>query len=390
MLIGLDALATTDWWRLHHAYGRATDTPGHLRALLEDDPKGRDKAIDHLFSAIIHQETPWTATGPAALVVAGLLVDERIDRVETMRAELLQFLVCVAEVAVSVRTMTADLERKVAAFDLEPLIDLEDEEGYEEASAFWDAVNRNEEAVEAFGARSQLGCVGAAPAIYKVMLEGLGDHRPFVRSVAGMGAAMLAWHGDVAELGSKLRVLANRADDMDERSAHVLALGELGLSPVDFLNDPSPAVRLCAALAPSLGAHPRATDELLGALEKHACKIDGWFAQKPPQFPQNPRFYVVARLIERVNDFDRLAAAAIAVVRVTKKSCIDDDWGPLLAAAFPKGTGKIDTDAQRRFLTALVRNAKLWGPTLEDTDRWFGQAGLPYDRDACARLAKLT
>ena len=389
ILNGLEALATTDWWRLHHAYGRASDTPGHLRALLGDDPKGRDEAIDHLFSAIIHQETPWTATGPVALVVAGLLVDERIDRVETMRAEMLQFLVCVAEVAASVRTMTADLERKAAAFDLEPLVDLEDDEGYEEASAFWDAVNRNEEATEAFGARSQLGCLGAAPAIYKVMLDGLGDCRPFVRSIAGVGAVMLAWHGDIAELGSKLLALANRADDMDERSAHVLALGQLGFSPTVFLNDPSPAVRLCAALAPSLGADPRATDELLGALEKHAGKIDGWFTQKPPQFLKKPRFDVVARLIERVSDFDRLVAAAIAVVRVTKKSCIDDDWGQLLASAFPKGTGAIDTDAQRRFLSALVRNAKLWGPTLEDTDRWFRQAGLPYDRDACARLAGL-
>jgi hypothetical protein len=379
-------LATTDWRRLHHAYGRAADTPGHLRALLEDDPKARDKAIDHLFSAIIHEETPWTATGPAALVVAGLLADEQIDRVETMRAELLQFLVCVAEVAASVRTMTDDLERKAAAFDLEPLTDLEDDE---EASAFWDTVMQNEEATEAFGARSQLGCIGAAPAIYQVMLDGLGDRGPLVRSVAGLGAVMLAWHGDVAELGSRLLALANRADDMDERSAHVLALGQLGFSPAAFLNDPSPAVRLCAALAPSLSADPGATDELLGATEKHAREIDGWFTQKPPQFPRKPRFYVVARLIERVGDFDRLAAAAIAVVRITKKSCIDDDWGPLLASAFPKGTGAIDTDAQRRFLSALVRNTKLWDPKLEDADKWFRRAGLPYDRDACASLAEL-
>jgi hypothetical protein len=71
-----------------------------------------------------------------ALVVAGLLVDKRIDQVETVRAEMRQFLVCVAKIAASVRTMTADLERKAAAFDLEPLVDLEGDEGYEEASAF--------------------------------------------------------------------------------------------------------------------------------------------------------------------------------------------------------------------------------------------------------------
>jgi hypothetical protein len=34
MLTGLAALENTDWSKLHHVYGRATDTPGHLRALL--------------------------------------------------------------------------------------------------------------------------------------------------------------------------------------------------------------------------------------------------------------------------------------------------------------------------------------------------------------------
>jgi hypothetical protein len=37
MLPGLADLETFDWSRLHHAYGRATDTPEHLRALLRED-----------------------------------------------------------------------------------------------------------------------------------------------------------------------------------------------------------------------------------------------------------------------------------------------------------------------------------------------------------------
>jgi hypothetical protein len=41
MLTGLAALVNTDWSRLHHAYGRATDTPGHLRALLREDVESR-------------------------------------------------------------------------------------------------------------------------------------------------------------------------------------------------------------------------------------------------------------------------------------------------------------------------------------------------------------
>jgi hypothetical protein len=62
MLTGLAALENTDWSKLHHVYGRATDTPGHLRALLREDRASREQAMSHLWSAIIHQGTPWTAT----------------------------------------------------------------------------------------------------------------------------------------------------------------------------------------------------------------------------------------------------------------------------------------------------------------------------------------
>jgi len=114
MLTGLEALAATDWSRLHHAYRRATDTPDHLRALLEDEKRAiRRSTICSLRSSM---ETPWTATGPVARVVAGLLADERTGRVETIRAELLEFLVCVAEVAASVqRTEAAALLRASAS-----------------------------------------------------------------------------------------------------------------------------------------------------------------------------------------------------------------------------------------------------------------------------------
>src|SRR5262245_62712384 len=121
MLTGIAALENTDWSRLHHAYGRATDTPGHLRALLREDLESRQKAMSHLWSAIIHQGTPWTATGPAALVVAGFLSDERIDRGEPMRANLLSFLVSVAKAPEQAGWGIEELER-LAAFDIDPFL----------------------------------------------------------------------------------------------------------------------------------------------------------------------------------------------------------------------------------------------------------------------------
>jgi hypothetical protein len=183
-----------------------------------------------------------------------------------------------------------------------------------------------------------------------------------------------------------LLALARAAEDTDERSSHVLALGDLGYSPVEFLKDTSPAVRMCAALAPSLATDPVAINELLNTLEHHAGQIDEWFAEKPPQFPMRPRFPVIARLTQQVKDFNRLVNAAIAVVAVTAKFCVDFDWGPLLAAAFADGSGRIKVEYQRRFLKALVNKPELWDSTFANAIKWFKRAGLPYDRKACAKM----
>jgi hypothetical protein len=381
LLTGSRALDTADWSRLHHAYGRATDTPGQLRALLQEDPESRRKALSHLWSAIIHQGTPWTATGPAALVVAGLLSDERIDRGEPIRANLLSFLVSVAEAPEQAGLSIEELER-LAAFDIEPFLDSDDDE----------ALYGNEDAANSFSARALLGCIRVAPVLMKVMLEGLTHHRPRVRACAAMGAVTLAkteaLHDHAKDIESRLLALAQAAHDSDERSAHVLALGDLGLSPIEFIQDPSPAVRMCAALAPSLAANPAALAALLNTLERHAGEIDDWFVEKPPQFAMRPRFPVVARLVQQVKDFDRLVTAAIAVVGVTAKICVDFDWGPLLAAAFSDGSGMIKTEAQRRFLGALVEKRELWDPKFGNAFKWFKQAGLPYDRQVCAGRCK--
>jgi hypothetical protein len=378
MLTGIAALEHTDWSRLYHAYGRATDTPGHLRSLLREDLEPREQAMEHLFSAVIHQGSPWTATGPAALVVAGLLSDERIDRDEPTRANLLSFLVSVAE-AVAEGPEQAGLSieelERLAAFDIETLLD---SEIIKDLSVEY--------------ARAILGCIQVAPILMKVMLEGLAHSSPFVRALAAKGAVTLtkteSLRSYAKDLESRLLALARAAQNSDERSAHVLSLGDLGFSPIDFFEDRSPAVRMCAALAPSLAANPVAINELLNALEQHAGEIDDWFVDEPPQFPWRPRFSVVARLIQQVKDFDRLVNAAIALVSVTTKYCVDFDWGPLLTAAFSDGSGIIKTEAQRQFLGALVKKSELWDPMFGNADKWFKKAGLPYDRQSCSRRLK--
>ncbi len=359
--IGLAALEKTDWSRLHHAYGRATDTPKHLRALLEEDADSRKEAVFHLWSAIIHQGTPWTATAPVAMVVAGLLSDERIDRGEPVRANLLAFLVGVADVAAEAGP-TEELALQAA---VEPLPGLDDEE----------AIYQTDEAMEAFYARAVLGCIEVAPLLLTAMLRELDNGNPAVRMRAAMGAVILAKLNSLRyrteEIKSRLLSMAQAAHDTDEQGAHLLSLGELGFSPIDYLADPSLAVRMCAALAPGLAENPIAIEVLIQILQEHAGSIDEWFAENPPQFAMHPRFTVVRRLVEQVRDFGRLAGAAVAVLEVTAKYSVDFDWGLLLAAAFPDESGNISTHAQRRFLSALVEKEDLWDPN-------FGNAA-PFD-----------
>jgi hypothetical protein len=153
---------------------------------------------------------------------------------------------------------------------------------------------------------------------------------------------------------------------------------------LEFLNDPSFAVRICAAMAPGLRGHRDATAVLLDAFNGHVTQIDGWFTDGPPQFVGWPRFYVIDRLLETVKDFEKLADGAIALLPIADKHTVDRDWGKLLAAAFPHGDGVVKSDAQQRFLQALVDQQNLWDRAYANPEKWFRKAGLPYDRKGCA------
>jgi len=382
MLTGIAALEATDWTKLYHAYGRAEDTPAHLRALISGDEAARKAALEHLDSAVLHQGTPWTVTGAAALVIAGMLADDNLkEQLAPVRRDLVAFLGGVAA-ACEPAWANSDKLRMMVEFDWESLPGTPaDEEFYED-----------EEAANAFFARSVLGCVEAVPVLMACMLTELKNADYRIRVQAADGAVILSktevLRHHATGLQAELLAMARAATDSDERSAHILALGDLGYAPREFLADPSPAVRLCAALAPAFAEEPRAIVILIDALEHHAAEIDGWFACRPPQFHVQPRFHIVTCLIERVHDFEKLANAAVAVAAVTSKHCVDGDWGRLLAAAFPDGDGVIKTAAQRRYLRALVNNAGLWDPVYGNASLWFKKAGLPYNRDDCRRLVE--
>ncbi|ROO87005.1 hypothetical protein EDD29_4593 [Actinocorallia herbida] len=60
--IALTGLDDVDWSALDHAYGSADDTPEILRALAANDEGWSDAAYEY-FSAIVHQDTVYPATG---------------------------------------------------------------------------------------------------------------------------------------------------------------------------------------------------------------------------------------------------------------------------------------------------------------------------------------
>lgn len=69
-LAGLDAVP---WNRLHHAYGVATDVPGHLRSLRSSDPEVRQNACAALLGTVYHHGTRWQATRYVVQFVVGLV-----------------------------------------------------------------------------------------------------------------------------------------------------------------------------------------------------------------------------------------------------------------------------------------------------------------------------
>jgi hypothetical protein len=68
----LEGLNTVAWHEIDHAYGPALDTPGHLRALLSDDPEVVSRAILDL-DRTIYEEGGFVC--PAATAVLPFLAE---------------------------------------------------------------------------------------------------------------------------------------------------------------------------------------------------------------------------------------------------------------------------------------------------------------------------
>jgi hypothetical protein len=392
-------LTDTDW-ALSHAYGPAFDTPARLAELADDDPETRMHAVEHLWGAVLHQGTIYPVTPPAARVVAAMLADPRLTTPvssvfgddmyppEPTRAALLAFL---AEVATSAACGGTDAELET----------VECPPGTEErlrrltAGEYEGEWSEEDVAVsEVLTARATLACRSLGPELLAAVEPWLDDVDPAVADAARFAATRLALLVHTHEVTARMVAgLAARASDRaaptDRRASCVRALNELDADTAAFLDDPDPAVRVCAAISASAAGEARAVSEVLAALAALPAS-DHWLAQDNPFVEGWLRFTLVAVAVTRVTDFDQLLPAALAVAAVGTKYTVERDWGPLLAKAFPTPpdpSGAL-TDAQRAYLQALVANDRLWDPSNGNSTFYLRGLGLPTSREECGELAR--
>ncbi|WP_406264186.1 hypothetical protein OH779_13780 [Actinacidiphila glaucinigra] len=375
----------TDWARLFHAYGAATDTPRHLAALRAGRESEVAAALEHLNGAIVHQGTPWPATPPAVRQVAELLAGEHPAGA---RSALLGFLRYAAEAAPG----PAEAEEcRARAFPADGAAIDAWEEAWanadeEEQEALWDG-----EMADLAVLRAAVGVFDALPAVHAAAAVHLTDPDARVRAAAAACVAITAAHPALAGGRQEVvRVLttASRTAGTDERAALAVHLGELGEAPRPLLADPEPAVRVCAALAPALEGDEDADAVLLESLRDPAA-LDAAFGRTPATFPGRPRFTVSAAVCRRVTDPERLLPAALAVLPLLQWRYPNPDLGPYLPLLFPDGwpAAHAATPPQRAYAAALAAHDTLWDPRGGNRGALFAPLGLPDDRSAWRALS---
>jgi len=390
LVLGWQAAEGVDWSRLFHAYGAATDTPAHLRALVGGDLAGQLAALDHLDSAVLHQGTVYSVTPAAVRVVAGLLHESALRRAghqgNLLLPAVLAFLGWAAESAAAAR-----------AGSVEPPLDAAEMDSFYRRLIGGDGEAWKSPLVGALMHRAVIDLRQSAPELIEAVVEFVDDQELAVRIDAAGALARVGVLSSAAPLAAglvrRLHARLDAVEGREEKANLVLAMGRLGADTSSWLNDSDPAVRAMAALSARNG--PRSTAILIEALSRPR-QADGWFTGGLPLIEGHVRYALLHELLARDVPFADVLPAALAIAEVATGYTANSDWGPLLQAAFPDVTfvpgvrpqapAMLD-DAQRGFLQALVANESLWNPTNGTAKLARMRVGLPDQRAAVAKLA---
>lgn len=384
----LSEIDAKPWHRMFHAYGVATNTPGHLKALAGSDADARSAAIEHLFSAEIHQGTPWPSTATTAVFV-GRLLAEGLVADPTAQANLLNFLRVVAEAgdlgdgAAEARARAYPDDDSAINAWLDRYLATSDDE-----SLWTDEMDT----ADLLMARAAVDCHDAMPLLLDPVLALTTSPEPRVRAAACGATAILTRHPDTAarrdELAAAWAEHARTTNDIDERAALVMALGEIDAAPHEFLTDPWLIVRGCAALAPALADDPAAHDVLADLIASPRA-FDAGFTNTPPQFPMWPRYRLIQAACERIDDDQRLIAGIGGIAPAPGWFISGFEIEPYLSRFFAQGWPTLEqrTSGQRAMARLIAHADGLWKPTDGNRGVTLTRLGLPTDRDAWRHLA---
>ncbi|WP_329127465.1 HEAT repeat domain-containing protein [Streptomyces sp. NBC_01465] len=375
-----ELLLGTDWESLQHAYGSGEDIPLSLCSLVDEDPEVRSEALAALDMGVLHQGSLYSVTAPAALFVAAIL-DHPVSLTEheghfpcddgpprSLRAALLVWLGQVAESA----AYGEDPVRDRTNWQWEP----------------WHDETRREYAPDELAAL--YACRETRPTLYDAVEPFLSSPDAHVREAA-LGAALpLLLAPELADrvpwAVTLLRARLGPAAGRGERASVARALGVWRIDTSDLLDDPDPAVRVCAALGPAHVDRPRALGVLLDAL-RDPRTTDGWFPEPLPGLDGWFRFTVLRSALALAETFEEVAPVAVAIVAAGGTSVTDHERGPILLRAFPGGYDPTHplTAAQRALLRAFVDTDETTG-SIAGNWLWFRTAGLPENREGIAAL----
>jgi len=388
-MLGWAAVEGLDWSRLFHAYGPATDTPGHLRDLTGDDPAKQAAALDHLYGSINHQYSCYPATSSAVRVVGGLLEDPSLRRAiapgrESVLAGVLDFFDSVAYGAAMAAEGGAPTTTTLAWADLD--VRSGDVEGYFDALA--EGTDEFDDSpVGRLWEWSSADLFAALAEVMDAVAPLMDDRDPGValRAVYVLTRIGRA-PGPSNHAAELVNVFAERAADApgrDERAALVVGIGELGGDTSPWLGDADVAIRACSAVY--LPTDPAAAQPLLAVLSQPE-DLKTWFAE-PPWRHYGVRERLIEGLLDRNLTFAEMLPAAVAIAETADPYFPDQDWGLLLHKAFPDVVfepgvqpappGPLD-EAQRAFLRALVNNDEIWDKTNGSARLARMRVGIPH------------